>query len=138
MAKPYSIVTFLPNETLKTFSVWSLQDEITEGIECLYYSLEPVDEFVYVPYNESVMHICIEDDDSESVISGGKCIIIHLHLISYYTVVEIGFNMVMSNFTEDNEVVDVEIYKQGLTTLTTVVNVTSVCNASGMQFLHWS
>ena len=58
-----------------------------------------------------------------------------LHSISYYTVVEIGFNMVMSNFTEDNEVVDVEIYKQGLTTLTTVVNVTSVCNASGMQLL---
>ena len=48
---------------------------------------------------------------------------------------EIGFNMVMSSFTENNEVVDVEIYKQGLTTLVTVVNVTSVCDASGMQLL---
>ena len=63
LAKLYTIVTFLPNETLKTFLVWSLQDEITEGIECLHYFLEPVDEFVNIPYGNETVTLCIEDDD---------------------------------------------------------------------------
>ena len=62
-AVPFDILTFLPNETSKAFSVWSLQDEITEGIECLYFTLEPVDEFVNVPYDNETVTVCIEDDD---------------------------------------------------------------------------
>ena len=62
-ALPFDILTFLPNVTAITFSVWSLQDEITEGIECLYFTLEPVDEFVDVPYGNETVTVCIEDDD---------------------------------------------------------------------------
>ena len=61
-----AVVTFLPNETSKTISVWSLQDDITEGTECLYFLLEPVDEFVNVSYNNETVTICIEDNDGES------------------------------------------------------------------------
>ena len=62
-ALPFNIVIFLPNMSSLTFSVWSLQDEITEGIECLYFTLEPVDEFVNVPYDNETVTVCIEDDD---------------------------------------------------------------------------
>ena len=64
---PFDIVNFLPNMTSIRFSVWSLQDEITEGIECLYFLLEPVDEFVNIFYNSSTVSVCIEDDDSEYI-----------------------------------------------------------------------
>ena len=62
-ALPFEILTFLPNVTSVTFSMLSLQDEITEGIECLYFTLEPVDEFVDVPYGNETVTVCIEDDD---------------------------------------------------------------------------
>ena len=62
-ALPFDILTFLPNVTSTTFSVWSLQDELTEGIECLYFTLEPVDEFADVPYGNETVTVCIEDDD---------------------------------------------------------------------------
>ena len=62
-ALPFDILTFLPNVDLITFSLRSLQDEITEGIECLYFTLEPVDEFVDVPYGNETVTICIVDDD---------------------------------------------------------------------------
>ena len=62
-ALPFVILTFLPNVASRTFFVLSLQDKITEGIECLYFSLEPVDEFVDVPYDNETITVCIEDDD---------------------------------------------------------------------------
>ena len=45
----FNILTFLPNVASVEFFVWSLQYEITEGIECFYFTLEAVDEFVDVP-----------------------------------------------------------------------------------------
>ena len=60
---PFHILIFLPNVTSMSFSVWSLQDEITEGIEYVYFSLEAVDEFVEVPYDNKTVTVCIEDDD---------------------------------------------------------------------------
>ena len=62
---PFDILTFLPNVASISFSVWSLQDEITEGSECLYFTLEPVNEFVDVPYGNETVTVCIEDDDRE-------------------------------------------------------------------------
>ena len=60
-----TILDFLPNEHSMIFSVWSVQDEITEGTECFHFSLEPVDEFVIVPSENTTVTICIEDDDGE-------------------------------------------------------------------------
>ena len=61
-----AIFSLSPNESFKTFYLWSLQDEITEGTECLYLSVEPVDEFVVILNNNTVT-ICIEDDDREFI-----------------------------------------------------------------------
>ena len=59
------IVTFQPNEAYQTFSVWSIQDEITEGIECMYFSVEAIDEFVNITEENRTVTVCIEDDDSK-------------------------------------------------------------------------
>ena len=61
----HTILYFEPDETSRTFSLWSLQDAITEGIECLFFTLEPVDEFVVISDDNNTVTICIEDDDSE-------------------------------------------------------------------------
>ena len=60
---PSTTIAFLPSETFKTFSLWSEQDDIVEGTECLSFFLEPMDEFANV-INETLT-VCIEDDDSE-------------------------------------------------------------------------
>ena len=59
-----TILNFLPNETSKTIFVWSLHDEITEGTECFFFTLEPVNNLVNVPNDNRTVTICIEDDDS--------------------------------------------------------------------------
>ena len=58
-------LTFLPNDNLQTFSVWLVQDNITEGIECLYIVLETINEFVDIPYDNNTITVCIQDDDGE-------------------------------------------------------------------------
>ena len=68
-----AILTFLPNETSKTFSVWSEQDNITEDMECLYLSLQPVEEHVITPYDNNTVTVCIENDDGKPKFS--RCII---------------------------------------------------------------
>jgi len=54
-------VTFLPSEVVKTFQVWSLQDELQEGKECFPFSLETTEVFVSIPTESSVTTVCIED-----------------------------------------------------------------------------
>ena len=60
-------ISFPPNQNFINFSASSVQDDITEGTECFYLSLEPIDELVVIPYNNSTVTICIEDDDCEFI-----------------------------------------------------------------------
>ena len=62
-----AVLHFLPNEASKIFSVWSVQDNVTEGTECFAFLLEPVDELVEITAGNENVTICIEDDDSEFV-----------------------------------------------------------------------
>ena len=60
-----SIVSFLPNETAKSFVLLSVQEGVTEGTECLSVTLEALDQFVDVPYENSIFSICIQDGDGK-------------------------------------------------------------------------
>ena len=73
-----STLSFQPNDSIHTFSVNSLQDEVIEGDECMYFLLESVNEdFVMVPDNSSTITVCIQDDDCELHI----IIQVHVHTI---------------------------------------------------------
>ena len=61
-----AIIPFAPGVTSQTFSVSSVQDNITEGTECLYFALEPVDDKTNVTNFTSL--VCIEDDDGKSIL----------------------------------------------------------------------
>ena len=56
-------VTFLPTEVLKTFQVWSLQDELQEGRECFPFSLETTEVFVSISTENNMTTVCIEDNN---------------------------------------------------------------------------
>ena len=60
-----AILTFSPNNYSIAFSVWPLSDNIVEEIECLNFTLDPIDHFVNVPEVNKTVTICIEDDSSE-------------------------------------------------------------------------
>ena len=66
-------ISFLPIETSKVLVVNSFQDDVIEGTECFYFSLQPMDGFVNVPLDNRTVTICIEDDDSKFVITMPFC-----------------------------------------------------------------
>ena len=136
-ALPFDILTFLPNVTSITFSVWSLQDEITEGTECLYFTLESVDEFVDVPYSNETVTVCIEDDDRKYNYS---MLNLNFHPFCLFSEVQMGFAINKANISENNSALNIIVNKVGDTVLTTQVNLTRSYNTTGklynyMQFL---
>ena len=58
-----SSVVFSPSNTSHVFSVSSMQDNITEGTECLFFTLESLDDDLLIVVNHSIITICIQDDD---------------------------------------------------------------------------
>ena len=132
---PSDILIFLPNVASISFSVWSLQDDITEGIECLYFTLEPVDEFVDVPYGNETVTVCIEDDDRKY--NYGTCMLsLKFYLSS--SEVQMGFSVGKANISENNDTINIVVNKVGDTVLTTQVNLTRSYNTTGKFQLQFS
>ena len=129
-ALPFDIITFLPNETSNVFSVWSLQDEITEGIECLYFTLEPVDEFVDVPYGNETVTVCIEDDDRKYNYG-----MLNFTYSLSFSEVQMGFSIGKVNISENNDTINIVINKVGDTVLSTKVNLTRSYNTTGKFYI---
>ena len=128
-ALPFDILTFLPNVASISFSVWSLQDEITEGIECLYFTLEPVDEFVDVPYGNETVTVCIEDDDRKYNYG-----MLNFTYSLSFSEVQMGFSVGKANISENNDTINIVVNKVGDTVLTTEVNLTRSFNTTGKSY----
>ena len=61
-----SLVVFSPSNTSHIFSLSSIQDNITEGTECLSFVLESLNGDLLIVVDHSTITICIQDDDRES------------------------------------------------------------------------
>ena len=60
-------ITFSPTETVKTFQVQSVPDELQEERECFMFGIESTDMNVSIPLENATTTVCVVDDDCKSV-----------------------------------------------------------------------
>ena len=63
---PDYMITFSSIATTRNFYFRTIEDDVLEGTECLYFSLEANDDFVFIHNDNGTLTVCIEEDDCKS------------------------------------------------------------------------
>ena len=58
-----NMITFFSSQLTRQIYFRTVEDDVHEGTECLYFLLEANDDFVVIPNENTTLTVCIEEDD---------------------------------------------------------------------------
>ena len=60
-----NVITFSPSQSTRQIYFSTIEDDVLEGTECLYFLLEADDDFVFISNENRTLTVCIEEDDGK-------------------------------------------------------------------------
>ena len=58
-----NMITFSTSQSTRQFFFRTIEDDVQEGTECVYFLLEANDNFVLISNENGTLTVCIEEDD---------------------------------------------------------------------------